>query len=251
MLCSEWALVKSDGRTATVKPLRCRCWTCDECAPVRKRQLMAQAHAGRPDTFLTLTVNPSRGIDPADRARSLAHAWRSLRKKAIRKYKLDGLPFLAVFEKTKHGEPHLHILLRVKWLSQKWLSRQMQQLIDAPIVDIRRVNGSSKIAAYIAKYIGKDPQRFKGTKRYWSSRDYDQGPSVDQDDDSDYPPVFEVFQRTVLAQVSLMLKDGFRVTDQTPQGIILDFPSNSKSPYLNLSPWSPIPPPPLREGVAR
>lgn len=214
MLCSEWSLVKSDGTTATVQPLRCRCWSCEECSPIRKRQLMAQAHAGHPDTFLTLTVNPARGLDPSERARTLAHAWRSLRKRAMRKYKLAALPFLAVFERTKKGEPHLHILLRVKWLDQKWLSAQMRELIDAPIVDIRRVNGSSKISAYIAKYIGKDPQRFKGTKRYWASRDYEPPGQEPDDEDEEDSTWTEVARLSAGTQVSVMVRQGFTIIER-------------------------------------
>lgn len=139
---------------------------------MRSRQLVRQAYLGQPDTFLTLTVNPDIFKDPADRARHLARAWRLLRLRVMRKYKWKSLPFICVFEKTKRGEPHLHILLRSTWISQKFISETMEELMGAPIVDIRRIDDHNKLAAYIAKYIGKDPTMFAGTKRYWSSRDY-------------------------------------------------------------------------------
>ena len=240
MLCSEWSLVKANGLTCTVQPLRCRCWSCEECAPIRKRQLMAQAHAGHPDTFLTLTVNPKRGLGADDRAKSLAHAWRTLRKRAMRKYKLEALPFLAVFEKTKRGEPHLHILLRVKWLSQRWLSAQMRDLIDAPIVDIRRVTGTAKISAYISKYIGKDPQRFVGTKRYWSSRDYESQMPSDQALDADGITWTEVARRSVSLQVFVMQNNGFRIIEQQDGVTTLAYPRGHRSWQVE-----PPDPPPL------
>lgn len=172
MFCQDWCLVKASGEVLTVEPLKCKCWSCELCAPLRARKLVREAFLGQPDTFLTLTVNPARFEDVHERARQLARAWRLLRQRAMRKYKYTKLPFLAVFEKTKNGEPHLHILLRCKWLDQKWLSEQMDGLIGAPIVDVRRVTGTEKIAAYVAKYVSKDPTRFEGAKRYWSSRDY-------------------------------------------------------------------------------
>ena len=172
MLCREWTLVKHSLGVLTAEPLKCKCWTCDYCAPFRRRQLVTKGRLGQPDTFLTLTVNPAVGTSPDDRARSLADAWRKLRRRAMAHYGYKKLPFLAVFERTKAGEPHLHILLRVKWLSQSWLSDQMRDLIGAPIVDIRRVLGARQIANYIAKYVGKQPESFEHTKRYWCSQDW-------------------------------------------------------------------------------
>lgn len=173
MICREWVLVKVLDQVLTAEPLKCKCWHCEYCQPIRCSQLKHLATMGQPDTFLTLTVNPERGIDADERARDLARAWRSLRLRAMRRYGYRSLPFLAVFERTKNNEPHLHILLRCKWLDQKWLSRQMLHLIDAPIVDIRRASTKSKVCHYIAKYVGKEPSSFKGTKRYWTSRDYE------------------------------------------------------------------------------
>ncbi len=77
-----------------------------------------------------------------------------------------------MFEATKRGEPHLHILCRVKWIDQRWLSQQMRGLTGAPIVDIRQVKSQSQVAHYIAKYIGKEPHRFATCKRYWCTRSY-------------------------------------------------------------------------------
>jgi hypothetical protein len=91
----------------------------------------------------------------------------------MRVYELTALPFLAVFEQTKLGWPHLHIVCRVPWIDQRWLSAQMDKAIGAPIVDIRRIANLQELAGYVAKYIGKDPHHFEGTKRYWKSKDYD------------------------------------------------------------------------------
>jgi hypothetical protein len=176
MLCCEWSLVKDEGSRVLLRPLTCRRWSCDYCHPIRKRELTGQAIAGRPNTFITLTVNPREGEEPNARARALAHAWRRCVRAAKRKYHYPSIPFLAVFETTKAGEPHLHILARVPWIDQKWLSAFMAREIGAPIVDIRRIRRKRTVARYIAKYVGKEPHRFEGTKRYWSTRDYQLSP---------------------------------------------------------------------------
>ena len=77
-----------------------------------------------------------------------------------------------MFEKTKTGWPHLHILCRMPYVPQAWLSRRMGELIDSPVVDIRALHNVRKAAAYVAKYIAKHPHRFEGCKRYWRSQDW-------------------------------------------------------------------------------
>jgi len=153
--------------------LRCRSWGCPLCHESRKKQLVALAKSGNPDTFITLTVNPEFGSSPYERARRLADAWRTIVRLVKAKYGYATLPYFCVFEATKNGEPHLHILARVKWISQKWLSEQMAELMMAPVVDIRRVRDKKKLAYYISKYCGKDPHRFESCKRYWTTRDWE------------------------------------------------------------------------------
>lgn len=171
-LCGDTCAVRSVGSQVHVATLKCRSWPCEDCGPRRRRQLKKLAVMGEPSTFITLTVNPAVGSSPAHRARMLADAWRVVvrRTKALRGY--ASIPYLCVFEATRRGEPHLHILARVPWIDQKWLSAQMQALIGAPIVDIRRLDSPGRAAAYVAKYVGKAPGKFGTSKRYWRTRDY-------------------------------------------------------------------------------
>ncbi len=172
MLCSEASMVNRGWDGVQAVSLRCRAWTCPLCRDDRRKQLVALALAGQPDKFITLTVNPAWGSSPYERARALADAWRTVVRLAKTKYGLKALPYLCVFEACESGEPHLHILARVKWISHSWLRAQMKRLINAPIVEIEQVKNKKKLAYYISKYIGKDPQRFESCKRYWSTRDY-------------------------------------------------------------------------------
>lgn len=127
---------------------------------------------GKPETFLTLTVSEASGPDPVSRCRNLVKAWRAVRLAIIKKYKLKALPFLAVVEAQKSGEPHLHIIARMPYVPQKWIAQQMERLIGAPICWIEEVKQTRKLANYVAKYCGKNPQRFGTCKRYWTSTDW-------------------------------------------------------------------------------
>ncbi len=172
MLCSEAVMVNQGNLAARAVTIHCRTWSCEICQPRRQRELVDLAKSGKPTAFITLTVNPATGRGPDDRARMLSWAWRQVIKKAKKRYGYKKIPYICVFEATKKGEPHLHILARVKWIDQSWLSQQMKSLIGAPIVDIRRITSLGMVASYIAKYIGKQPHRFAHSKRYWSSKDW-------------------------------------------------------------------------------
>lgn len=185
MLCTEFTKIMQEGGRITAEPLRCRCWHCEHCQPKRCAQLRALALSGKPDTFLTLTVNPAVGKSPSHRAQMLAKSFRMLRQFLIRKGYAEKLPFLAVFERTKAGEPHLHILMRAPFIPQHVISAYMAKRMRAPIVDIRRIKSHGQAVGYVTKYVGKDPFVFKGCKRYWRSMDwqvepddYDGGPAT-------------------------------------------------------------------------
>lgn len=173
MLCTNLTFVKDLGSTIYAEPIKCNRWSCDFCRPHRKKRLVAKGTSGHPDTFLTLTSSPETADTPEAAAKVLVKAWRLVRREAERRYGYKRIPFLAVFEATKSGMPHLHILLRCKWLDQAWLSARMAHHARAPIVDIRRIQRMQTVVRYLFKYIGKAPHQFGSCKRYWSSQDYD------------------------------------------------------------------------------
>ncbi|NIR30393.1 MAG: hypothetical protein GWN84_14010, partial [Gammaproteobacteria bacterium] len=49
---------------------------------------------------------------------------------------------------------------------------QMERLTGARVCWVERVKDPAKRAAYVAKYCGKAPHAFLGTKRYWTSQDW-------------------------------------------------------------------------------
>lgn len=204
--CQQQTLVNTLNDVRSAIALRCRSWNCADCAQNRRNGLIAECIGGAPNKFLTLTFRSDDHSSPDNAARKLAHAWRLLRlrimrgkpeldrwraacakadkagkprpakpdlAKAGKHQKPEPLPFIAVFERTQNGWPHLHILLRARFIKQSWIAREMDALISSPIVWIETVTGTTKLAAYVAKYCGKDPFKFATVKRYWSSKDFD------------------------------------------------------------------------------
>lgn len=173
MICSKiGTIVKQQGSTVTAIKVTCRSWSCESCRKQRTRKLMAEAIEGEPERFITLTCNPHWFDSPEERARKLIWAWRQIRRRFMKLYRNSKIEFLAVFERTGLGEPHLHIVQRGAYMRQKWLSQQLEHLIGAKIVDIRYIRSKKAVAFYIAKYIGKEPFQFGTLKRYWRSLKY-------------------------------------------------------------------------------
>jgi len=203
MYCGQGTVVKHGQDLNAAKVLRCRSWQCEECRPRRARELIAVAAKGKPNKFLTLTVTEASGADPVARCRNLIKAWRSLRleiaaqtslpeyfrwdqmhhcehrkvrrllaeaKKDASTMRQNAVEFLSVVEAQQSGEPHLHIICRMPYVPQAWISDQMARLIGAPICWIEAVYQTRKLANYVAKYCGKNPHRFGTCKRYWQSK---------------------------------------------------------------------------------
>jgi hypothetical protein len=85
----------------------------------------------------------------------------------------ERLHYMACAEETKAGEPHLHILLRAPFIPQQWISEQMEDLIQSPIVWIERIKSTKSAIAYVSKYVAKAPAQFGKSKRYWMSRHWE------------------------------------------------------------------------------
>jgi hypothetical protein len=133
---------------------------------------MAQAYSGEPTRFITLTVNPQIGESPDHRLSLLARAWRLAIKRIRRANPNAEVEYLALVEATEKGEPHLHILFRGPYIAQRVLSGYMAEIINSPIVDIRRIKNAKEAIRYVAKYVTKKPAQFGTSKRYWFSQHY-------------------------------------------------------------------------------
>lgn len=156
-------------------PLLCKRWRCETCLPHRLKQLRALAASGNPTSFVTLTIDPKRYDSTAAAAQDLVRCWRLIRQRLVRDGYCKKSPFLAVIEATAKGWPHLHILCRLPYVPQRYLSALAQKYTGSPIVDIRKVYNRRHASRYIAKYVSKGPAQFEGCKRYWRSQDYAAG----------------------------------------------------------------------------
>lgn len=172
MLCREVSLVKFAHRHREITCLKCRSWGCEECQPDRQRGLQRLARNGHPNMFITLTHKNNGTYSREEAAKRLSGVFNIVAKRIRRLYGYKRLPYLCVFEAHKSGYPHLHILLRCEWIDQKVLSAWCSELLDSPIVDVRRVKNQSMAAFYVTKYVGKAPGKFGTSKRYWHSKDW-------------------------------------------------------------------------------
>jgi len=172
MCTKSGVIVKLDGQDVVAFPIKCNAWTCPDCSIERRRRLIKEAKDGNPNRFITLTVNPHWFGSPDERAARLSKAWRLVVAAFRHRWPNREAEYMAVFEATKLGEPHLHIVWRGAFMPQKWLSRQMRERMGAPVVDIRRIKKAADVAEYVTKYFSKRAIRFGNCKRYWRSKRY-------------------------------------------------------------------------------
>lgn len=181
MFCGETTSVTEGPGVHEGYRLRCRCWHCPECMPLRLSQLRRLGMSGHPTKFITLTVWTKAWSDPDEAARELVKAWRNVVQRAKRNGIVNDIEYLCVFETTEQGYPHLHILARCKYLPEDWLSERMDEYMQSPIVKVVAVEDGEAAARYVSKYVSKKPERFEGCKRYWRSRRYQIDP-LEEDD---------------------------------------------------------------------
>ncbi len=172
MFCGDASLVNHGESKIRVMILRCRCWSCDMCLPLRRGGLIRDVVDGEPTKFLTLSTRWTAGGDPVTEAQRqtlwLAALFRRMRKA----WPSKDFAYYVVREGTKRDWPHLHIAMRNIYVSSGWISRTWQEITGSDNIKIKRIYGSKGAAKYLAKYIGKNPMRFGTTKRYWSSKNW-------------------------------------------------------------------------------
>lgn len=163
-------VVKKQGSRVTIYPVRCKSWSCPDCKQYRARLLRAQAYEGKPNRFVTLTVNPHNFETPEERCRQMTLAWRDFVREWRRTHGGARIEYMYVIEATKRGEPHMHILVRSDYIPQDELSAWMGERTGAPVVTIERPRTVRGVAKYVTKYVTKDLHQFEGSKRYFRSR---------------------------------------------------------------------------------
>lgn len=134
-----------------------------------RRRLTTLAAGSHATAFLTLTASVQAHATPLAAFKSLRKAWPRLVQRMRRLRPHDSIEYLWVWETTRAGFPHLHVLLKAPFIPKRWLSRQWQELTGSPIVDIRRIDDSERAAFYVAKYLTKALNAPPGFRRWGSS----------------------------------------------------------------------------------
>lgn len=137
-----------------------------------KSRLLRKLGSTKSHSLLTLTANPGAFPSRIAAFEHMSLAVGLLFKRIKTRIAPAGIEYFLVWEVTRSGWPHAHLLLRGPYLPQKWLSRQWQELAGSPIVDIRALHSKAGAARYIAKYLTKNPQVPPGFKRYRCSRGF-------------------------------------------------------------------------------
>lgn len=168
----------ADGTERLIVPIRCGRWTCGTCAARKVRMWQSRAVRGRPERMITLTVQHRDDRNAYD---ALALAKRALPKliSAIRR-KYPRIEYLAAWQITHRGTPHVHMMTRGSYIPQRWLSARWRALTGSPIVDIRRIHTAAQTAKYVTRYMLRDVaksawlfehRRIITMSRHWLSED--------------------------------------------------------------------------------
>lgn len=154
--------------------MACACgrWVCPACSPYRRRKLQVELVDGDPTKFITLGWNASRPESPERARQIMGEQWKLLAARIRRRWPAAKFEYGTVVERFKSGYPHFHILARAPYIPQSWLSQQWDDLVAAPVVDIRAINDQYALAKYLTKYLTKSPERIGTGKRYWFSQGY-------------------------------------------------------------------------------
>jgi hypothetical protein len=94
--------------------------------------------------FMTLTSSPQ------SRGRNLNADFRALKMRILRKFRFK-MKYWKI--RTNEGNGVLHIVFRGKYIPQKWLSEQWDDIHKSPIVDIRSLRETRKGLTGIVFYL--------------------------------------------------------------------------------------------------
>lgn len=153
--CARSAIVGStaDGTSFKVVPLFCHKWSCPRCGKRKSALWRSYALAGEPQRMITLTCKPDVRFGTRELAKRMKKCFAKLVQKYRRRY--GTFEYLAVWELTKAGTPHIHVLQRGGFIPQTKLSEDWSTLTGSFIVDIRAVESQEQVARYVTKYLTK------------------------------------------------------------------------------------------------
>lgn len=225
--CGKFTVLYQDGQQCRAFRGFCKNWDCDRCAPYRKRMLCDALAAGSPTAMLTLSVSSNDGRTIEQRAKWLVRCKQVLTKRIRRQYALERLPHAWVLEPQKSGNPHLHVLLRTRYLPHAWLRANWRDISGGTGCHIEKIDSGVASARYIAKYLNKRPLRLRGTRPYFMSRGWKIAPREKPKHWWDQHRA-RVLRATTLEQIKAAVREhGYRVIEESDDAIEFEI-SNSE-----------------------
>ncbi len=188
-------------------PTWCHKWACPRCRLRKQWALQEKAEAGNPDRHIVLTVEAGSRL-PLDVQVSVFH--NNVRRlfRLIRRV-WGPFEYMAQWELTKKGTPHLHILQRGCFIDYKWLSKAWFEISGSKIVWISKVRSARGAARELTKYATKtaaDTQdalrgkRISTMSRGWLPDDFH------KEDPSHLPDPYAAFFEVSLKELSLAME---------------------------------------------
>ena len=199
-LCTSELAVKAETASGEAFSIRCKRWSCPVCREVNRRKVIQIAKDAKPRALLTLTVSSTQYPGIPEAALALKRGLRLLRLRLKRHPKLTNFQFLAVFEKHKSGHPHLHLVIKGKFIPWAELKAAWEAITGSTGIYIQFIRSTGQAAAYCAKYIGKDLAQFEGCKRWWRSHGFIEAKAEDYS--KDHPR--ERWERTAFGLFALI-----------------------------------------------
>lgn len=218
--CGEWSLVSKQPDGLKAIPLRCRKWGCSSCGPRQKRRLLKCLQTTSVDALLTLTCASRHYTSPAAAFIYLSRQIPHLMKRLRRAYPCASIEYFVVWEETRLGWPHAHVLLRSPFIPQRLLSAHWYQLARSRIVDIRAVHQAGHAARYLAKYLTKQPAVPPGYRRFRTSRAFWQGDRPTRPPRDPSAPRWHLQHDCLALIASQLASHGFSVTFDHPSSLL-------------------------------
>jgi len=153
--CGHGFVALQDSQTGEVAflPIRCHKWACPYCSTFKLLEAQATARAGHPQRHIVLTLKPRPEISLKDQVAFIRSKFRLLVERIRRTH--GPFQYMAALELQKNGPPHLHILARGPYVSQRWLAGAWRRLTGAFIVHVGAVTRTENAVRELTKYLAK------------------------------------------------------------------------------------------------
>ena len=240
--CKTGAIIRINPTTETITviPLGCRQWACPDCGRRKMNVWRLRTRHSDPNRFITLTCAPRRGDTPQTALDRMKKGWPGLIR-SIRN-KCGTFEYVAIWELTEAGWPHLHILQRGDFVPQKWLSGVCRHYGWGRVADIRRITNGPHAAHYVTKYLTKSIEGGHGyaifRRRIWCSRHYFDGATPPPEEkETDAVKYHCVRSSVVFILDRIILENGWTIshTGRSRSYVCNPDPENPRS-----QPWSSV-----------